>query len=963
MKITYNDDEVNVFHPAVKEAISKYMLSHGLDTKYDVEHHANLSSVTGIPDFVIKLKSNGKWVFVIEVKRTPNDTKSPEFWAQGRKYVANNPNWEINSPPYFIITNIETTCFLQNGSHITDQTVTQCLIHPGIINTKIRFGETKNDEETIQEFSNNVVPKIFELLGQHTLQGILPASVFAQNFNEILKEFIKTHKDLQNNIQKIMSVDKSWIINFGFIDENDFNQKMQDWKNLHDPQSTELSLEQFIKEFSLDIIFRLFVCVYNKEYFYKNKLFLNIKFPNQIQTNNIQAFFNSIVKIDFRNIFDKQLIDFIPNNMTKENIVIITRFLNSLNKEMKGMIDNNAEPEYVLNRIISEQSLFPRESLNEEGKVMTDPILANFMTTMCFELSNQIPEIFDPCCGTGNFLSYSYDQMKLKNPTLSHNQILSHLHGCEIDGLLAKLGIFGLIMKKPDRVNLNTKIDIRLMDFFETNNTDFKNYDVVLMNPPFIRPDNKRTPLDKDAIENKILRSLKMDSYMKIASQPNLFFYFVEMATCLLKDKGIMSLILPQSFLNTDNGKIIKKFLLKKFEILYIVVIPASFFFQNVDISPCVLILRRSNEEKTNKITFVRISDSKFFDTDVKTNLEQIDNNNKMFVKKRISQNNIQSEDNWREYILPETKYIEIFKTSSNFNKISKKFTVKRGELANEGSGNSWFFPWSTKSVKKYKNFAKDFRSHIKNIENELIKLGIKNSDVVTNCTLSITDLKKQQSLAFSSENNLIDDFPGFKKFKQEFEVNDSLTLPKKWTIDQLTSNSQIIIPRNLRKNLYVAFNPFWDLEKVYFSSNFVMLSNCTLSIKGVSAKQTLKFIAGYLNSSFVQVILEKDGNNREGTRKNEVGSISQIPIPVNSLDSNLDLIKRIGNKFTELKFGLTGEECSGISNPRHELDLAVAELLIMIEPKIKQLGLSSLDLSINAEIDLRTLVEIRKER
>ena len=962
MKISYNDDEVDVFHPAVDEALKKYMSTKGLDKKYEIEHHPNIQTVEGIPDFIIKLKNNGKWIFVIEVKRTPNDSKSPEFWIQGRKYVHNNPNWQSGSPPYFMVTNIETSCFLLNRSNTTEQTITQCLLPNGIKEVKTKFGTTQNDENTVQEFSNTIVPKIFELLGQITSQGNAPASAFAQNFNQIMKEFISTQDKLAKQIQKILSRNDSWLKKFGFNNKKEFKRKMEVWRNSHDPQNPKVSIEYFSREFSRDCVFRIFTSLYCKEYFSKENLYQNIIFPTQIKPDNLQIFFENIIKIDFSNIFDLQHINFVPNNMDKTTQEIILKLTQSLNNEMKAAINENAAPDYVLNRIVGEEFLFPRKSLNEEGKVMTDPRLANFITTMCFELTTEIPEIFDPGCGTCNFLSYSYDQIKTKNPRLSHNEILSHLHGCDIDILLGKLGIFGLIMKEPSQINTKTKLDIRLNDFFEITHNDFKKYNIVMMNPPFIRPDNKRTPLDKNSIESKIFRAIKSKSYMNAAPQPNLFFYFIEMATYLLKDNGIASFILPQSFLNNENGKFIKEFLLSNFEILYVVAIPSSFFFQNIDISPCVLVLRKNNNTKNTKIKFIRLKDSKFFDTNVINTMDGNTHNSNLLVKKEKDQKDIRADENWREYILPETKYIEILKNSNKFEKISEKFYAKRGEVGNEGSGSAWFFPWSTKTVAGYKKFGKDFEIQIKNIEKSLMKLGIKNSDQIKNCIFSKKDLEKQQVLGFESQNN-IDNYPGFKKFKKKFEGNNNINLPDKWNTNGFVTNAQIIIPTNLRKNLFVNYNPFWNTQKVYFSTNFVMFSDCKLSVKGITKDTLLKFIAGYLNSSFVQIMMEKDANNRESTRKIQTQPIKKIPIPTKLLDDNVDLIKEIAKQFEELQFGLTGEEILGQLNPRYKLDLEVSKLLLKIEPELKKIYKSTEELVTLAEADLKDLVQIRKER
>ena len=156
MKLSYNDSEVRKFHPQVKSAICKYMKSNNLDTRYRLLHHINESGVSGIPDFVLVNKKD-EWVFVIEVKRTPASTKSPETWNQGKKYAdIKNPYWEKDSPLYFVTTNIETTCFLENTPKITPATITTAKVSPGIMNLENVLGATNDDSIVIAEFSNDV---------------------------------------------------------------------------------------------------------------------------------------------------------------------------------------------------------------------------------------------------------------------------------------------------------------------------------------------------------------------------------------------------------------------------------------------------------------------------------------------------------------------------------------------------------------------------------------------------------------------------------------------------------------------------------------------------------------------------------------------------------------------------------------------------------------------------------------
>ena len=196
-----------------------------------------------------------------------------------------------------------------------------------------------------------------------------------------------------------------------------------------------------------------------------------------------------------------------------------------------------------------------------------------------------------------------------------------------------------------------------------------------------------------------------------------------------------------------------------------------------------------------------------------------------------------------------------------------------------------------------------------------------------------------------------IDNFPGLNTFIEAFETrelgdkDEHFTRPAKWRIDGgwAWSNAQLIIPRALRKDLWVGYNQFWNSRPVYFSTNCIMLRKCTLTVNKLDQEKVLKFIAGYLNSSFVQIILELESKNHEGTRKHEAKEVEEtIYIPTKSaLDSNSNLVAEIAQQFESLKFGLTGEEET--PTPRFDLDVAVAELLLQVLcAEIARIGVDS---------------------
>jgi len=966
MKISYVNDEVDIFHPPIESAVKKYLIDKNLNSSYEIEHHPKY--VIGIPDFVIKDKKNQKWVFVIEVKRTPSAVKSLAFWNQARDYVVDNRSskWNPGSEPFFMVTNIETSCFFCDRSDATSLTVQYCLLNNGEYNC-IKFGTDAT--KTIAEFSNIVVARIFSMLGLAAGTGHAPTAAFAENFKMIINQFIDSKQRLTNYFQNVIEPQiRQNPLEFNFQSSQDYLSKMELWRNLNDPRSSGLDFEKISTEVANDCIFRVFTYEYCREFFsQKNKhtQLLPIKCTSKSVTeNSLEQCIANLKNIDFSQIFDTRLVAFVPENIDDGTNQILEKFIKSLNTEMKPAIQENASPNYVLNTIIGNQELFPLENARADGKIMTEPELSEFITSLCFVIhgKDSIPEIFDPGCGTCNFLSNSYDQIKSANPNLTHNEILSHLHGCDVDSFLGKLGSFGLIMKSPLDVDKNTKLDVRLTDFFETPNTDSEKYDIIIMNPPFLRNDNKLVELNRSSIEDKIKKMLGRPSYMTTVPQPNHFFYFVELATSLLKKDGVAGFILMQSFLNTENGEHLKKFLLENFEILYVIAIPSAYFFSKSTVSPCVLIVRKRKKPcllsqmlntQNNDVRFARVLDKNFFTKDY---VEVLNSDSKKYNEvliKVVKQRKLKPKENWKLHILPASDYYEFFAESESFQNLSKIFDkIKRGELANEGNGSEFFFPWSTGKIQKV------MTDEIQNIESEFKQLGMNNSDQVSNYVLSEADLRKQPSLSIH-ENTRINNHPGLNRFISEF--NRYFTRPARWNIDNFTSNAQIIMPRAARKVQHVDYNPFWDSRPVYFSTNFVCCIDCNLTVEGLSVEQVLKFVAGYLNSSFTQIMLEFESQNREGLRKIEVKAMSdKIFVPTENLDSNNELVAKIAKQFESLQFGLTGEEEA--PNPRYDLDLAVAELLFKIEPKFAEVASSPAELAEKIGIDLLELVSARKD-
>lgn len=103
MWISYADSEVGTFHPVCEKALNDALKNLNQEKNYKIIHHQYTGSLE--MDFVIQNNSTGKYICVIEVKRTPNDVHSTRYQFQAMSYVQQNGGQ--TEKPYYILTNLE----------------------------------------------------------------------------------------------------------------------------------------------------------------------------------------------------------------------------------------------------------------------------------------------------------------------------------------------------------------------------------------------------------------------------------------------------------------------------------------------------------------------------------------------------------------------------------------------------------------------------------------------------------------------------------------------------------------------------------------------------------------------------------------------------------------------------------------------------------------------------------------
>ena len=126
--ISYTDSETKKFHPICEDALKQAIVALGLSGTYKVKHHNPAGPIT--PDFVVENIRTGKYLCVVEVKKTPPAVQSTRNQIQAQSYVIQNQANGLNERPYYIITNLEKLIsFRYNASK---PSVRQQMIQPGL---------------------------------------------------------------------------------------------------------------------------------------------------------------------------------------------------------------------------------------------------------------------------------------------------------------------------------------------------------------------------------------------------------------------------------------------------------------------------------------------------------------------------------------------------------------------------------------------------------------------------------------------------------------------------------------------------------------------------------------------------------------------------------------------------------------------------------------------------------------
>jgi len=235
----------------------------------------------------------------------------------------------------------------------------------------------------------------------------------------------------------------------------------------------------------------------------------------------------------------------------------------------------------------------------EPGKVYTPRKIISFIIDLIqHSINEEIPnkrnsennidkknlKVADIACGTGRFLTYWW--LKDLDYALKHKKIPeTQYFGFDIDSTAIKIAnqtpIKGVVWKNIDSL-LDSNLD-------QTNQ-----FDVIIGNPPYI--ESRAIPDDN---WNKIKK--KYESAFK---KFDLSVVFLEKIVRLLKPGGWAGIIISNKWLVSDYGEIIRKILLTKTHIEYIIDVSHLRLFKGSSTYPIIIVFQKLGQDKADISNF-----------------------------------------------------------------------------------------------------------------------------------------------------------------------------------------------------------------------------------------------------------------------------------------------------------------------------------------------------------------------
>ena len=236
------------------------------------------------------------------------------------------------------------------------------------------------------------------------------------------------------------------------------------------------------------------------------------------------------------------------------------------------------------------EMLIPLDERKENGMVYTPVSIKNYIleTVITFE---HIPTICDPACGCGSFLLSAAEYIHRKYDVSYAEIFEKYIFGTDIvkrniGKCTVLINLLALTAHETVSENLNlvvgNSLDMNWKMSFGRMPKD--GVDCVVGNPPYVRSKNISEDIRKDMLKWNTAGSGNVDLYIP----------FYEVGLELLNDSGKLGYISPNTFIQSVNGRALRKYLKEKGYSISILDFRETQVFKNVTSYTCISIVDKT---------------------------------------------------------------------------------------------------------------------------------------------------------------------------------------------------------------------------------------------------------------------------------------------------------------------------------------------------------------------------------
>lgn len=360
-------------------------------------------------------------------------------------------------------------------------------------------------------------------------------------------------------------------------------------------------------------------------------------------------------------------------------------------------------PYDIIGRIFEE--LIREDERHKLGQYFTPPHIIDLINS--FAIHKSTDKIFDPSCGSGTFLVRAYERKKLlcseEDRGIKHEILLDEIYGNDLSGYPAYLSMLNLAIRntrKPSYPRISNK------DFFaitentrvglhdqhgENENKTLPKFDAIIGNPPYTRQEDIGT-MHGTQTKEKIQILIKHECGFEPSQRTSIYAYFFYHAGVFLKDGGYLAFICQNSWLDTEYGIDLQKYLLRNYEIVAIMDSEVERFFPTASVNTTIVIARKQKNEDTrnaNTVKFIYFTSTlaetikNHKDVNNLKNILRFANESRAYENFRlncIQQETLLKHTKWGQFLKAPKVYFDILKKRTNlFVPLSKVADVKFG--------------------------------------------------------------------------------------------------------------------------------------------------------------------------------------------------------------------------------------------------------------------------------------------